>query len=399
MRKSIFKSLVIALSLSALTGMTTLADTTVSAYVTAVTDAATAGSDASGSQGAAGSTLSGMDQNAASGQMAAGSQTAITQTITADQTAADASQNVGTVTLTAEQQAAAAALASQQAAAAANGIGTGNINMSAVNQASASPAEAMATGQKLATVNGMSVTYQMYDGDTEVLDGVTISSWVLGNDGSNIIVDQNQVAAFVQGLKDKYDSKGVQIWSSADGTQKTLPTSYGYYIDLAGETAALTANIQSLQSVTRQPVYSMTAVQAAMPQWGTTFVEVDISSQHAYFYKDGNCVWESPIVSGTATDPERATPTGVFSLNYKETDRILRGPVDKKTGKPSYESHVDYWMPFNGGIGLHDASWRSKFGGNIYVNNGSHGCINLPKDRAQALYGMIGKGTVVIVCD
>ena len=347
MRKSIFKSLVFALSLSALMSVTTLADTSVSAYVTADTTA----------------------------------------------------QNVAPETLTEEQKKAAAILASQQAAAEANGLGTGNINMAAVNQASASPAEAMATGQKLATVNGMSVTYQMYDGDTEVLDGVTISSWVLGNDGTNIIVDQNQVAQFVQGLKDKYDSKGVQIWSSADGTQKTLTTNYGYYIDLAGETAALTANIQSLQSVTRQPVYSMTAVQAAMPQWGTTFVEVDISSQHAYFYKDGNCVWESPIVSGTATDPERATPTGIFSVNYKETNRVLKGPVDKKTGKPSYESHVDYWMPFNGGIGLHDASWRSKFGGDIYVSNGSHGCINLPKDRAQALYGLIGKGTVVIVCD
>jgi len=281
--------------------------------------------------------------------------------------------------------------------AAINGVSS-NMDMSAIIAGASSPAEAMATGQKMASVNGMSVTYQLATGETVVLDGVTIASWVTGNDGNVVTVDQNQVAQYVQGLKDLYDPKGVQTWNSADGTVKTLATGYGYYIDLAGETAALTANIQSLQSVVRQPVYASIAAQGAMPQWGNTFVEVDISSQHAYFYQDGTCIWESPIVSGTATNPDRATPTGLFTVNYKTTNRVLRGPVGKN-GKPSYESHVDYWMPFNGGIGLHDATWRSSFGGNIYVNNGSHGCINLPHDRAQALYGLIDKGTVVVVCD
>ncbi len=348
MRKSIFRTVILALSIFAVTGMTALADT---GYVTA-----TVATGATGSTTESATTLNSIGQSAAE------------------------------------------ILASQQAAAAANGIAT-NIDMASINAASSSPAEAMATGQKLATVNGMSVAYQMYNGETEFLDGMTISSWVIGNDGNTLQLDSNQVAQYVQGLKDKYDTKGVQTWISADGTQKSMPTAYGYYIDLAGETAALTANIQSLQSVVRQPVYSSTAAQAAMPQWGNTFVEIDISSQHAYFYQDGNCVWESPVVTGTATDPERATPTGIFSLNYKQTNRVLKGPVDKKTGKPSYESHVDYWMPFNGNIGLHDASWRSSFGGSIYVNNGSHGCINLPKDCAQALYGLINKGTVIVVCD
>ena len=54
-------------------------------------------------------------------------------------------------------------------------------------------------------------------------------------------------------------------------------------------------------------------------------------------------------------------------------------------------------MPFNGGIGLHDASWRSKFGGDIYVRGGSHGCINLPKNKAAELYNRIQKGCPVVV--
>ena len=86
---------------------------------------------------------------------------------------------------------------------------------------------------------------------------------------------------------------------------------------------------------------------------------------------------------------------GLYSLTYKEKDRILRGKK-KPDGTYEYESHVDYWMPFNGGIGLHDASWRSKFGGTLYQTGGSHGCINLPPQKAPALYDLVYKGIPVL---
>ena len=64
----------------------------------------------------------------------------------------------------------------------------------------------------------------------------------------------------------------------------------------------------------------------------------------------------------------------------------------------SYESKVTYWMPFNGGYGLHDADgWRSSYGGNIYYYSGSHGCINLPRKFAQKLYENYEIGTPVLV--
>ena len=47
-------------------------------------------------------------------------------------------------------------------------------------------------------------------------------------------------------------------------------------------------------------------------------------------------------------------------------------------------------------IGMHDATWRSSFGGTIYKTKGSHGCINMPYEKAQELYGYIEKGTPVI---
>ena len=307
----------------------------------------------------------------------------------------------------AAQQAAAQQAAAQQAAQAAaqqkaqnsNGAGA-SIDMNSINQGTVSPAEAMAIGQKLATVNGMSVTYQLPNNQTEVLDGLTIATWVNGSQGLTVSVDAAKVADYVQGLRNKYDTPaGTQTWQSADGTTKSIKTNYGWHIDQAKETEALIANIQSLQSVTREPVYASRAVQTEMPQWGKTFVEIDISSQHVYFYQNGNFVWDSKCVTGTATDPDRATPTGVFALKYKQRDRVLRGRINPQTGKPSYESPVAYWMPFNGNIGLHDANWRSSFGGNIYLKSGSHGCINLPPKNAKTLYDLITPGTVIVVCD
>ena len=308
----------------------------------------------------------------------------------------------------AAQQAAAQQAAAQQAAQAAaqqkaqnsSGTGASSIDMNSINQGTVSPAEAMAIGQKLATVNGMSVTYQLPNNQTEVLDGLTIATWVNGSQGLTVSVDAAKVADYVQGLRNKYDTPaGTQTWQSADGTTKSIKTNYGWHIDQAKETEALIANIQSLQSVTREPVYASRAVQTEMPQWGKTFVEIDLSSQHVYYYQDGNCVWDSKCVTGTATDPDRATPTGVFALKYKQRDRVLRGRINPQTGKPSYESPVAYWMPFNGNIGLHDANWRSSFGGNIYLKSGSHGCINLPPKNAKTLYELITPGTVIVVCD
>ncbi len=62
-----------------------------------------------------------------------------------------------------------------------------------------------------------------------------------------------------------------------------------------------------------------------------------------------------------------------------------------------YESYVDYWLGFNGGIGIHDASWRDDFGGDIYQGNGSHGCVNTPFDKVKTIYEHVEVGTPVYV--
>ena len=103
---------------------------------------------------------------------------------------------------------------------------------------------------------------------------------------------------------------------------------------------------------------------------------------------------QGPIVTGKPSRGD-ATPQGVYILKYKEKNTTLRGPK-KEDRSYEWESPVTYWMPFNGGIGLHDASWRSSFGGTIYIYSGSHGCINLPGKKAAKIYEMIDKETPIV---
>ena len=52
-------------------------------------------------------------------------------------------------------------------------------------------------------------------------------------------------------------------------------------------------------------------------------------------------------------------------------------------------------MPIYGAVGLHDATWRWSFGGDIYTYNGSHGCVNLPLNTAAYIYNNVPTGTTV----
>ena len=116
-------------------------------------------------------------------------------------------------------------------------------------------------------------------------------------------------------------------------------------------------------------------------------IEVSIGEQKLWYYKDGKLFLTSNIVSGQKY--KHGTPTGRYRIQWKTTDTYLVGD--------DYKTHVNYWMPFNGAVGLHDATWRGSFGGDIYKYNGSHGCVNLPYSVAQSIYWNAKVGTLVIV--
>ncbi|MBQ8930632.1 MAG: L,D-transpeptidase [Oscillospiraceae bacterium] len=116
------------------------------------------------------------------------------------------------------------------------------------------------------------------------------------------------------------------------------------------------------------------------------WVDVDLTNQTVTLYADGQVVMTSPCVTGNITNGT-VTPTGTYSVAYKDTSAYLMG-----------DAYVDYWMPFNGGIGFHDASWRyGNFAPTEAWGNGSHGCVNMPHDAAQTLYQYLSAGDTVVV--
>ena len=119
-----------------------------------------------------------------------------------------------------------------------------------------------------------------------------------------------------------------------------------------------------------------------------TFIEISIDQQHMWFYENGNLIVDTPVVTGN-DDGDCNTPTGSYAIQSREVQMTLVGE--------DYESYVDYWLGFNGGIGIHDASWRDDFGGDIYQGNGSHGCVNTPFDKVKTIYEHVEVGTPVYV--
>lgn len=255
--------------------------------------------------------------------------------------------------------------------------------------------EVIAAKDAMNSYLGANITYD-FNPYTEVVDASIISQWVSVDADMNVTFDEGAVRAYVQSLADKYDTKGKpRNFTTATGNVVTVEGgSYGWKIDQEAEYNALIANIQNGETVTREPNYVSRAASHEGNDVGSTYAEVDLTAQQMYFIQDGQVVLQSGVVTG---NPNRGngTPQGVYTLAYKALDQTLRG-TKKPDGTYEYETPVKYWMPFNGGIGFHDATWQSSFGGSRYLTNGSHGCVNLPYDVAGQLYNLISAGTPVV---
>ena len=246
-----------------------------------------------------------------------------------------------------------------------------------------------------------SITYTFGD-ETVTLDGSTIKDWLNFDEKGQLIRDdasfQQHIADYVAQLAAAHDTIGTErsFQTTSGRTVSVYGSAYGWQIDQATEVAQLTQEIQSGTQTTREPAYSMTANAHGANDIGNTYIEVDLSEQHMYYYQDGADIFESDIVSGDMRYADRQTPSGIYTLYYKKSPDVLRGK-QLANGKYEYEAKVNYWMPFNGGIGFHDANWQPYFGGDRYLEGGSHGCINMPPEKAAELYEII-QYNVPIVC-
>ena len=247
------------------------------------------------------------------------------------------------------------------------------------------------------------ITYTTPKGKEIALDGSTLITWLSKQDDGSYTKDESvfkeKLTAFVKELASQYNSIGVtRTFTGKDGQSHTVSGgTYGFRVSTDSEVSALLKMINENKSENnRIPEHTGQLPSGENGGLGTTYLEINITKQHLWFVKDGSVVLESDFVSGKESDPTRLTPSGTYYIYNKERNRVLRG-TKQPNGKYEYESPVSYWMPGNKGIGLHDASWRSTFGRDIYINSGSHGCINLPTGFAGSLYSQIYVNLPVVV--
>lgn len=227
-----------------------------------------------------------------------------------------------------------------------------------------------------------------WNGSEVLVDADVIEQWIT-IENNNVSLDGDQIKEFVSEQAKKYDTYGKnRIFHTTDGREIELKSgAYGWKTDKDTEIAALIQAVKSGNKAKRTPAYSYTASASGVDDIGNTYVEIDLGNQHLYLYVDGEIILESDFVSGNESRGW-STPAGVFGLTYKTRNAVLRGE--------NYETPVTYWMPFNGNIGMHDATWRGTFGGSIYKTSGSHGCINMPFENAKIIYEYLYTGFPVI---
>lgn len=244
-----------------------------------------------------------------------------------------------------------------------------------------------------------SITYTM--DENVVVDKTLISQWVTADAELKVTFNEEAVRQWLSEFGDRYDTVAAArtITTPTGKTTEVSGGTYGWGIDEETEFAALVNSIKNGEVVTKEPAYyiGQTAASHGPQDWGSTYVEVDLSAQHMWYIVDGAVVFECDVVTGLPT-ADRATPSGVYTILEKTLNKTLVGDINPSTGKPEYETPVSYWMRVTwSGVGFHDATWQPGFGGDLYTYLGSHGCINMSYSTAATLYDLVSVGDPVIM--
>ena len=240
------------------------------------------------------------------------------------------------------------------------------------------------------------VKLNLHDAE-ETIDYSVFKDWI-HTEGTNPVLDDELMIKYLDGIAEKYNTfrterdfnaTGIGTIKVGGGSQD----SYGFLLDEESTKDAVKEAILSGKSDTVDCYWTVPANHRNTTNGdiGNTYVEIDISRQHMWYYINGELFTDTDVRTGTESSAQW-TPTteGVYRILWKQRDKWFL-----QVGDPC---HSDYWMPFNGrGEGIHDATWYSTYGGNLYKWAGSHGCINTPYSIAQLIYENIEAGTPVIV--
>lgn len=247
--------------------------------------------------------------------------------------------------------------------------------------------------EKLQGLTDVNITYTLA-GEEIVVPKDQIATWLSLDNNGEPTVDREAVKTYLQTLHDQYATyeKTRTFKSTNRGEVQVPPGEYGWSIAMEAESENLAAYVLAGEDVKATPEILGSGYHEDGTDVGSTYVEVDLQNQMMYFYKNGERLLETPIVSGHTTTP---TPIGVFYAWNKEEDAELIG-YNPRRGN-DYAQPVNYWIPVDWtGIGIHDAGWQASFASDQWVNSGSNGCINTPPGAMEKLFSLMDVGTPVI---
>ena len=205
----------------------------------------------------------------------------------------------------------------------------------------------------------------------------------------SVVLSASGIENYVSRMAELYNGSGRQgAFHTTGGAEIGYTVDYyGQSLNQSAMAEDLTACLNNLTSGVREAPYYAAGAYSHMA-YGGNDVEIDLSAQHLWVYRNGDQVVSAPIVSGCVAKGYE-TPTGIYSVQDRDTDATLVGD--------DYETHVDYWVGFLGGYGIHDANWRWEFGEDIYLYSGSHGCVNVSPYQAELIHSNTALGTRVIL--
>ena len=251
-------------------------------------------------------------------------------------------------------------------------------------------AELLEEAKKKSVLAKAYITYDFGD-RKEVVNAPLIADWIVTRSDGEYVIDEVAVTDYVESLAAKYDTFGLtrEFYTSLGTTVTLNGGDYGWCMDQDATVVALLNALADGYQGMMEPEYLYTAKSRDTNDIGDTYVEICISQQRMWCYQYGTCIVDTPVVTGNPNKGNATPSGGVWAIDAMKRNAILVGE--------GYQSPVDFWMPFNGDVGIHDMQTRAYFGGTIYLTNGSHGCVNTPYEQAQTIFNTVSVGTPVIV--
>lgn len=231
---------------------------------------------------------------------------------------------------------------------------------------------------------------------SEDVDWSIFGPWV-DWDGTQFTLDEAAMTQYVEEIGKKYETYQMhRQFVNHNGETITVGGSerdtYGFWINTADTVTRLKNALLTWESQGIAAKWRVNALTRNQENGdiGGTYMEISIAEQHMWLYKNYQPVFDSDVVTGMASEPDRQTPTGVFCILSKLRDHTMSGSYGSQT--------CSYFMAFDWtGCAIHDAWWRDSFGGSIYLEDGSHGCVNTPTEKMEELWDQINTATPVII--